>query len=118
MNYQTGEKLAQDWKTFSEDNHKGTWYLRYAAGALALVVAYFAFEFFTNHDKWITSIFGWFFGGALSLYAACMCRELSLAVLGLGAVYLAYITVADTSPVVLAIIFSAAWIVWAIKSKR
>jgi hypothetical protein len=50
-----------------------------------------------------------------------MWREVSKVAIWLIAIYAAYVMLEkalDTSPASVAIVFSAAWIVWAIKSKK
>jgi hypothetical protein len=63
------------------------------------------------------------FGFALVFfaYSAVMWREVSKVAIWLIAIYAAYVMLEkalDTSPASVAIVFSAAWIVWAIKSKK
>jgi hypothetical protein len=72
-------------------------------------------------QKTAVSVFGWVIGVGFALIAAVMWREVSITALVLLALYFAYVVlekIIDTSPVAFAIVFSAAWIVWAIKTKR
>ena len=125
MSYETFYKMGQtwenDWRIFQQDNNEGAWYLRYIAGALSLVVAYLFAQYLGDHERTVVSIMGFGFALVFFAYGAVMWREVSKVAIWLIAIYAAYVMLEkalDTSPASVAIVFSAAWIVWAIKSKK
>jgi hypothetical protein len=119
--YKIGQTLETDWRQFEQDNNEGAWYLRYIAGALSLVVAYLFAQYLGDHERTVVSIMGFGFAFVFFAYSAVMWREVSKVAIWLIAIYAAYVMLEkalDTSPASVAIVFSAAWIVWAIKSKK
>jgi asparagine N-glycosylation enzyme membrane subunit Stt3 len=118
--YKIGQTFEDDLQKFGENYYDGAWCLRYISGALLFIFAYLCIEFLGEHHKSGVAGFAWLIGIVMTLFAAIMWREVVVVILGLLAAYWLYVTLdaaIDKSPVTFAIFFSAAWIVWAIKSK-
>jgi hypothetical protein len=119
MSYETFYKISEtfenDLRKFEQDNNAGAWYLRYIAGFFAFAAAYFFAHYLGDHERTIVSAIGVVFAAVFFLYGAFMWREVT--VWGLAGVVI-YVAITQTSPVVLAIIFGAALIAWAIRSKK